>query len=77
MQANDAIGEICSPPFHCFLFEEGCFWGGGGDLISFVLKLWFKLAYENLLSYISFSINIFLSSLCFLYMCARMCVCLR
>lgn len=30
MQANDAIGEICSPPFHCFfLFKEG-FEGGGG-----------------------------------------------
>ena len=65
-------------PFIVFcLFKEGCLGGGGGDLISFVLKLWFKLAYENLLSYISFSINIFLSSLCFLYMCARMCVCLR
>lgn len=64
-------------PFIVFcLFKEGCL-GGGGDLISFVLKLWFKLAYENLLSYISFSINIFLSSLCFLYMCARTCVCLR
>ena len=65
-------------PFIVFLFKEGCWGGGGGcDLISFVLKLWFKLAYENLLSYISFSINIFLSSLCFLYMCARTCVCLR
>ena len=63
-------------PFIVFCLKR-VVWGGGGDLISFVLKLWFKLAYENLLSYISFSINIFLSSLCFLYMCARTCVCLR
>lgn len=58
-----------------FLFKEG-FEGGGGDLISFVLKLWFKLAYENLFSYFSSSINIFLFLLNAFSICvhARVCV---